>query len=161
MPAFICTTCGTQYPPLRVAPTLCMICEDERQYVPVTGQGWIAPEQMAGRYANTFVQQEENLIGIGTVPAFAIGQRALLVRTPNGNVLWDCISLLDEATVTTVKALGGLAAIAISHPHFYAAMVDWSHAFDVPVLVHAADRPWVVRSDSALKFWDGETLGLL
>ena len=102
---------------------------------------------MAGRYANTFIQQEENLLGIGTVPTFAIGQRALLVRTPNGNVLWDCISLLDDATVTTIKAMGGLAAIAISHPHFYTTMVEWSRAFDAPVHLHAADRQWVMRGD--------------
>ena len=101
-------------------------------------------------------------IGIGTQPAFAIGQRALLIRTPHGNVLWDCISMIDAATVTLIKALGGLAAIGISHPHFYSTMVEWSRAFgDVPIHLHAADRHWIMRPDPAIRLWEGETLEIL
>ena len=81
---------------------------------------------------------------------------------PAGNVLWDCVSLIDDATVTIVEALGGISAIAISHPHFYTTMVEWSRAFgDVPIHLHAADRAWVIRPDQAIKFWDGDTLPLL
>jgi hypothetical protein len=161
MPAFICTTCGTQYSPSDVPPAQCIICEEERQYVPLSGQSWITPDRLAVRYANSVRQHEPDLLGIGTAPTFAIGQRALLVRTDGGNVLWDCISLLDDATVTVIKGLGGLAAIAISHPHFYTTMVDWSRAFDCPIHLHAADRRWVMRPDPAIKFWEGDTLALI
>ena len=58
-------------------------------------------------HLNGFRQHEPGLIGIGTQPTFAIGQRALLLCTPHGNILWDCISLIDEATVTLIKGLGG------------------------------------------------------
>jgi hypothetical protein len=75
-------------------------------------------------------------------------------------VLWDCISLLDEATAAIVKGLGGLVGIAISHPHYYASMVEWAHAFDAPIHLHAADRQWVMRPDPAIKFWDSDTLTL-
>jgi hypothetical protein len=71
------------------------------------------------------------------------------------------VSLLDAATVTLIEALGGVQAMAVSHPHFYATMVEWSHAFGVPVHLHAADRSWIVRPDPALKLWEGETLQLL
>ena len=82
-----------------------------------------------------------NLTGIGTVPGFAIGQRALLVQTPNGNVLWDCISLLDDATVEAVRALGGISAMAVSHPHTVGSLVEWSHAFEnAPIYWHADNR---------------------
>jgi hypothetical protein len=57
--------------------------------------------------------------------------------------------------------MGGLAAIAISHPHFYTTMVEWSRAFDAPVHLHAADRQWIMRPDSCLKLWEGETRQLL
>jgi hypothetical protein len=40
MEAFICTACGTQYTPSSVAPRQCVICEEERQYVPPRGQTW-------------------------------------------------------------------------------------------------------------------------
>jgi glyoxylase-like metal-dependent hydrolase (beta-lactamase superfamily II) len=123
---------------------------------------WTTLDQLAAGHLNAFRQHEPGLIGIGTVPAFAIGQRALLVCTPQGNVLWDCISLIDEATVTLIKALGGLSAIAISHPHFYTTFVEWSRAFgDVPVYLHADDSAWVMRPDACIKPWQGETYELL
>ena len=161
MPAFICTACGTQYAPRDAPPAQCIICEEERQYVPPSGQSWITPDRLAARHANTFRQHEEGLIGIGSLPTFAIGQRAIFVITSAGNVLWDCISLIDDATIALIVGLGGLKAIAISHPHFYATMVDWARAFDCPVHLHALDRKWVMRADPALTFWDGDTLTLL
>jgi hypothetical protein len=51
-------------------------------------------------------------------------------------------------------------AVAVSHPHFYGAMVEWAHAFDAPVYVHAADRAWVGRPDGAVVFWEGDTLAI-
>ena len=76
-------------------------------------------------------------------------------------MLWDCVSLLDDATIDIVAALGGLRAIAISHPHYYTTMVEWSRAFDAPVVLHARDRRWVMRPDAAIDFWDGVTRDLV
>jgi hypothetical protein len=70
-------------------------------------------DQLVTEHHNELSGEEPNLVGIGTVRQFAIGQRALLVRTPEGNVLWDCVSLLDDATVRAVRDLGGVAAIAV------------------------------------------------
>jgi glyoxylase-like metal-dependent hydrolase (beta-lactamase superfamily II) len=161
MPAYICTACGTQFAPSEEPPQHCPICTEERQYVPPGGQGWTVLEALAARSFNAWREHEPGLFGIGTQPSFAIGQRALLVRTPHGNVLWDCISMLDAATITQIKALGGLSAIAISHPHFYTTMTEWSRAFgDVPIHLHAADRAWVMRPTPAIQFWEGDTLTL-
>ena len=161
MHGHICITCGTQYPPSAQPPRGCVICEGPRQYVRATGQAWTTLPQLRRTHQNAFRQYAPDLIGIGTFPSFAIGQRALLLRTPAGNVLWDCISLLDDATITVIRALGGLAAIAISHPHYYTTMTEWSAAFNAPVRLHAADRRWVMRSDPSIAFWDGERLELL
>jgi hypothetical protein len=162
MDAFICTACGTQYAPSASPPAQCTICEEERQYVPPSGQTWTTLRSLAARSFNSYRQYEPGVIGIGTQPAFAIGQRALLIRTPDGNILWDCVAMLDDATETVVNALGGLKAIAISHPHFYTTMVEWSRAFGgVPIHLHAADRDWVMRPDPAIDFWDGDALALL
>jgi hypothetical protein len=160
MPAFICIICGTQFAASDKAPERCPICDDDRQYVPPPGQSWTTHEALARGHCNCFRQHEAGLIGIGTVPAFAIGQRALLLRTDGGNILWDCISLVDEATVALVKGLGGIDAIAISHPHYYASMVEWAHVFDAPIHLHAGDRQWVMRPDPTIKFWDGDTQAL-
>ena len=162
MRAFICTACGTQYAPAKAAPPRCTICEDDRQYVPPGGQSWTTLEALAATRFNAYRQYEDSVIGIGTQPPFGIGQRALLVRTPHGNILWDCIAMLDAATVTLIEGLGGLAAIGISHPHFYTTMVEWSRAFGgVPIHLHAADRDWIMRPDKAIRLWGGETLALM
>jgi hypothetical protein len=151
-----------QYAPSHTPPPQCTICEEERQFVPPTGQGWITLEDMAVRHVNSFKQYESGIFGIGSQPRFAIGQQALLICTPHGNVLWDCIALIDDATVSVIKALGGIQAFGISHPHFYTTMVEWSRAFgNVPVHLHAADRKWIMRPDAALKLWDGDTIELL
>ena len=81
-----------------------------------------------------------------------------LVQTPDGNVLWDCVSFVDQETVDSLAALGGVSAIAISHPHFYSSMIEWSQAFgDVPIHLHNGDAAWVSRPDPRVTFWAGET----
>jgi len=122
------------------------------------GQRW---RRWPAGHFNSYRQYEPGVIGIGTQPAFAIGQRALVVCTPNGNVLWDCIAMLDPATVTLINGLGGLKAIAISHPHFYTTMVEWSRVFGAPIHLHAADQRWIMRPDPSIQLWNGETQQLL
>ncbi len=156
---YLCTTCGSQFGRTSSAPEKCPICQDERQYVGANGQQWTTLETMRrGEWRNRIREQEPNLFGIGTEPKFGIGQRALLVQTDEGNVLWDCISYLDEATIAAVKKLGGISAIAISHPHYYSSMIEWSRAFDnAPIHLHEADRQWVQRPDNNIQFWSGKT----
>ena len=159
MERFVCVTCGTQFPDADDPPPSCPICDDPRQYVPLAGQQWTTLAELRADRANA-VREEGTLTGIGTEPQFAIGQRALLVPFGGSNLLWDCVTLLDDATVAAVEARGGLAGIAISHPHYYSAMVEWAHRFDCPIHLHAADAQWVMRPDPAVRHWDGDTLQL-
>ena len=158
MPIHICRECGTSYADAPAPPSRCPICDDERQYVPRTGQAWTTPEALAASHVNSWRMLEPDLFEIHTQPDFAIGQRALLVRTPAGNYLWDCIALIDDATIELIKGLGGLQGIAISHPHYYTTCQDWAAAFNCPVHLHAADREWVMRPDPALRFWTGGSM---
>ncbi|KAM0709174.1 hypothetical protein Q7P35_003210 [Cladosporium inversicolor] len=126
--------------------------QDPRQYVPPTGQSWTSRSQLASnnkKYTNTRSQIDSNpnFYSLITTPKFAIGQRAILVKTPNGNVLWDCLTLLDDATITWIKSQGGLKAIVISHPHYYSSHLTWAATFDCPVYISAADAEWVQRAD--------------
>jgi glyoxylase-like metal-dependent hydrolase (beta-lactamase superfamily II) len=85
----------------------------------------------------------------------------LLVETDEGNVLWDMIPLVDEAALESVRARGEVRAIAISHPHYYSGMVEWSRALGgVPILLHEADREWIMRPDPAIELWSGDTRDL-
>src|SRR5690349_9184603 len=108
MAKFVCVTCGTQYPSSDAPPDRCAICEEPRQYVPPSGQKWTSLKEMQSTHRNAFRRYEPGLYGIGTVPHFAIGQRALLLRGEEGNILWDCISFLDDATIDLIAGLGGL-----------------------------------------------------
>lgn len=159
MERYICVACGTQYPDTPAPPPECPICTDPRQYVPPAGQQWTTAAALAAGHRNS-ARAEGELLGIGIEPKFGIGQRALLVPYGGSNLLWDCVTLLDDATAEAIERRGGLAGIAISHPHYYTSMAEWAHRFDCPVHLHRADAAWVMRPDPALAFWDGELFDL-
>jgi glyoxylase-like metal-dependent hydrolase (beta-lactamase superfamily II) len=156
MTAFVCATCGTQHAESAAPPERCAICEDARQYVPEEGQAWTTMDELRRTHRNE-VRRDSGYDGVGMAPAFAIGQRALLVPAGRRLLMWDCVPLLDDAAAVEIERRGGLEAIAISHPHYYSGMVEWAHRFECPVLLHAADRDWIMRPDPAIELWDGET----
>eukprot|EP00850_Spirogloea_muscicola_P007849 SM000040S14861 [mRNA] locus=s40:806466:808887:- [translate_table: standard] len=156
--AFVCKSCGVQYSPSANPPDTCRICSDDRQFIGRAGQEWATAEGLHTQdHRNSFQLVEPNCLAITTEPKFGIGQRAFLIRSPGGNVLWDCLSFLDEATVEIIKALGGIRAIAISHPHFLGNCVEWSRAFgDCPVYIHSLDRKWVTWQHDNIHFWNND-----
>ena len=160
MKNFICVQCGTQFGETAQPPSSCPICEDERQFVRHAGQEWTMLDRLARGHHNRIGDEAPHLLGIGTEPEFAIGQRALLLQSPGGNLLWDCISLLDDETIAEVSARGGIRAIAISHPHFYSSMIEWAERFDAKIFLHAANREWAMRRSPRIQFWEGTTFSL-
>ena len=152
----MCETCGTQYETTEGVPAQCPICTDERQYVGWGGQRWITLEQLASNH-KVRLADDGGLPGIGTTPAFAIDQRALLLHTQQIRVMWECVSLVTPQAVAAIRERGGVDVIAISHPHFYSAMVEWSEALGgVPIMLHEADRQWIGRRSPRIKFWSGD-----
>ncbi|MBU8918641.1 hypothetical protein BGM25_21595 [Bacillus sp. FJAT-29953] len=161
MKNYICETCGVQYESSMEEPEQCTICNEERQYVNPNGQSWTTLEKMVNEgYQNRFTLEEEGLFSITTIPKFGIGQTAYLVKSEGFNVLWDCITYIDELTIKKIKELGGLQGIALSHPHYYSAQVEWAERFDVPIYIHEDDKEWVMRPSDKILFWSGESLEL-
>ncbi|MBR1087591.1 MBL fold metallo-hydrolase [Bradyrhizobium manausense] len=157
MPLWTCETCGAQFPHSEKPPHSCPICEDERQYVGWNGQTFLTREALAGKHRLSW-RDDLGLTGIALEPGFAIGQRALLVPLGDGYLMWDCIPLATPEAVAHVGSLGGLKAIAISHPHYYGALADWSEAFGgIPVYLHADDRQWVTRPHASIVHWTGDS----
>jgi len=154
MPAWICATCAVQHADTPQPPDTCAICSDERQYLGWEGQRWTTMAELGRDHAVLLREEEPGLVGIGVEPAVAIGQRALLVRTPGGNVLWDAVPLLDDAARERITELGGITAICLSHPHFYAAHVEFAEAFDATVHLPRADLAWVRRPSSRIVPFD-------
>lgn len=157
---YVCANCGTQHDASAAPPPLCRICSDGRQYVAWAGQQWTTHDELLGRHTAR-IEMDGELLGIGILPAFGIPQRALHVPTDAGNILWETTSLVTPAAVEALRERGGVDLIVISHPHFYASMVEWSDALGgVPILLHAADRDWVERSSPNIEFWEGASLQL-
>lgn len=157
MPIWICRTCGAHSALNDAPPPHCIICDDERQFVPEGGQAWIDRGALVSTRAVEWGELEPNLIEIGVSPAIGIGQRALLVLSPHGNVLWDCTPILDGKTRDRILELGGLKAICPSHPHFYTGMVEWSEALGgVPILLPEADLAHVMRPSEHIRPWQGD-----
>lgn len=158
MTAWICRTCAVEYADTAEAPSSCPICSDERQYVRLDGQRWTTLDELRSTgHRGSLEEVEPGLTGISVEPEVGIGQRALLVETPAGNLLWDPVGYVDDDLVAQVSARGGVAAIASSHPHMFGAQVAWSQRFGgVPVWVCAADREWVQREDPVIRSWEDE-----
>ncbi|KAF2772111.1 hypothetical protein EJ03DRAFT_372286 [Teratosphaeria nubilosa] len=149
----ICVACGTQFDiPADSPPNGCRICDDPRQFIPPTGQAWTSLASMRGAYSNKWkrigsTNHEEYMTSIWTEPRFGIGQRCILVETEAGNVLWDCITHLDDETITFIESKGGLSAIVISHPHYYSTHLLWAETFNCPVYIAKDDESWLNRED--------------
>ena len=163
MENYICRTCGVEFAESAEPPAVCPVCEDERQYVGWNGQKWTTMAELkASGYRNEIREEEPGLLGIGISPSFSIGQRALLIQTDQGNVMYDCVSYLDDEAKATIDGRGGIHSICFSHPHFYDSMVSWSHAFGkAAIYVPEADREFVMRPDPVIRHWDGSPLELM
>ncbi|KAL9111968.1 MAG: hypothetical protein Q9227_003588 [Pyrenula ochraceoflavens] len=122
---------------------------DPRQFVPPSGQAFTTLAEMRrDGYKNKWKQDdvEKDVWSVWTEPKFAIGQRAVLLTTPHGNVLWDCITFLDQETVDKILTHGPLTAIIISHPHYYTTHADWSTTFShCPIYTSSLDSSWLSR----------------
>lgn len=151
---WICVQCGNHYPESTDPPAVCVICSDERQWVHPDGQRWTTLPELAGKGRVTEVRDvEPGLLGLAVTPAVGIGQRALLVTTDGGNLLWDPPGFFDDAAVDRVRSEGGLHAVTASHPHFYGAMAEWARLFDAEVLVPEADLRWVTNPPASMRTW--------
>lgn len=156
----ICATCGIWFETGPLPPACCPICEDDRQYVPRDGQKWLSPGDLKARYANR-IEDDDGVFGIGMSPAFAINQRCALVEAVAGTVMWETTSLVTDEAVAAILSRGPVTAIAISHPHFYAAMHLWAEALDCPIILPYADRQWIQRPSARIELWDGLSRELL
>lgn len=153
---WICATCAVETADLADPPATCAICEDERQWVPESGQRWttLAELKESGTGIEV-VEVEPDVWGLRTSPEVGIGQQTMVVRAPEGVVLFDCIGYLDDETVAFVRGLGPVLAVAASHPHMYGVQTEWARALGgAPVLVSQRDAEWERRGDPLVEHFD-------
>jgi glyoxylase-like metal-dependent hydrolase (beta-lactamase superfamily II) len=156
-PVNLCATCAVETEQAHSPDRICPICGDERQYLPPGGQRWTTVEQLiATGHTLEWFEVERDLIGITTKPAVGIGQQTMLVRTDEGNLLWDPPGLITDEAIDHVRRLGRTVAIAASHPHMFGVQLAWADVLHAPVLVNAKDAAWLQRRGDAIEQWSGE-----
>ena len=141
--------------------------KDPRQYVPASGQSWTSLKKENSLQKNRFEtdSSDSRIHYISTKPLtpaelppgltdstttrkqLGIGQRAILLQTSAGNVLWDCIAFIDQVTIDFIKEKGGIKAIVISHPHFYTTHLEWARIFECLIYTNKDDSEWLFRDD--------------
>ena len=156
---WICFHCGLQHAGDDVPPARCLNCSDERESMTHKPPRWTTLAELSGHYQNVFTPLGDGVTGICTAPPFGIGPEVFLIQTAAGNILWDCVAYVDQATLDQIHALGRLSAIVISHPHMFGSVVEWSHQLGkIPVFIHEDNRPWMARPDPVIRWWQGEKL---
>lgn len=157
-----CDGCGAEHADSVEPPAIgaCVFATDvvgieERGEIGPHGQRWTTHEQLAEQpHATEHRDHGRGVHSLRREPRFAIGHWSFLVQTAHGNLLWDPPSYIDDDILAMVGDLGGVAVIATSHPHMFAAQVSWSHMFDdAPVLVNANDKEWLPRTDPVIDYW--------
>ena len=98
---------------------------------------------------------EDGLWGLRADPEVGIGQQTMVVQTPDGTLLFDCVGYVDDEALAFVRSLGPTLAVAASHPHMYGVQTEWARALGgVPVLLARADAEWVRRPDPLVELYD-------
>ncbi|AJT41459.1 MBL fold metallo-hydrolase [Psychromicrobium lacuslunae] len=151
----LCETCGVEHSSETLKAGDCKICQDDRQYLPRSGQSWVTLADLVSREQQMeFAEVHPRIWEIQPTPRMGIGQHSILLRTSAGNLLWDPPAFIDAASIARVEELGGIAAIASSHPHMFGVQLEWSAAFsNAPVYVAEADRQWLRREGAAIRYW--------
>lgn len=151
---WICETCAVETADLETPPAECAICEDERQWVPADGQHWTTLDALRDKGTRIVVTEvEPELWGICADPGVGIAQQTMVVRTPEGTLLFDCVGYIDDEAVELVRSLGPTLAVSSSHPHMYGVQTEWAAALDAPVVLAEKDRDWLRRTER-VRFYD-------
>src|SRR6478752_4396057 len=103
---WICETCAVETADLPQPPSECRVCEDERQWVPADGQRWTSLGELRARGTRIVSSEvEPDLWGLRAEPAVGIGQQTMVVRTPSGTLLFDCVGYVDDEALELVRSL--------------------------------------------------------
>ena len=160
----VCAACGNHFPDPR--PGVCVVCADERQWLPPGGQRWTTLAELAAAgHASDVREVEPGLTGIGTDPPVAIGQRSLLVATSAGNVLWDPSGFIDDAGwlrpgpgasvrtwAGTLDVLPGVTLIQCGGHFPGSAVLHWAAGADGRGVLLSGDTIFVTPGEDRVTF---------
>ncbi|WP_018259494.1 MBL fold metallo-hydrolase [Methylobacterium sp. WSM2598] len=141
LPAFLCDNCGFWQRHV-AAPPACPLCLDARHVVPQQGWRFRTVAEAQAAFPCHWAEVEPGVWKFWNDPVTGIGPSAYLVTTPHGNLGFEGCTVLSDAALDHVAALGGVAVLSASHPHSYAALPQLQDRFDPELALPAADFAW-------------------
>ncbi|RPF71186.1 MBL fold metallo-hydrolase [Aurantiacibacter spongiae] len=135
---FACANCG--FWQLHFDPPECPVCTDVRNDLPEDGWRFLPEREVAASHDGSAREVAEGLWAFTTTPALGLGGTGWLLVREGGNVAFEAAPYYSPPMLDTLARLGGIAALAASHPHGYGALFQLQREFDPPVVaIHKDD----------------------
>ncbi len=126
-------------------PVGCPICMDTRNALPEDGWDFKDERWAEATFETDWAEVAPGLWGFTARPKFGLGATGWLMVRPasaGGNVMFESCPWYSAPALAQIRALGGIAVLAASHPHGYGALWQLQREFDPVLTVHRADIPY-------------------
>ncbi len=141
LPAFFCDNCGFWQRHF-AKPASCPLCLDARHVVPQGGWSFRDADEAAALFPCHWAEMEPGVWRFWNDPVNGIGSHSYLIRTEAGNMMFEGCAVYSAAALEHIRALGGVAVLAASHPHAYGALWQLQDRFDPELALHPGDLAW-------------------
>ena len=154
LPAFCCDNCGWWQRHFAPPPS-CPMCLDARHVVPQTGWRFRTVAEAQADFPCRWAEVEPGVWRFWNEPVSGIGPSGYLVTTPAGNMAFEGATVLSEAALDHVAALGGVQVLSASHPHSYGALWQIQDRFDPELALPTGDFLWSAALKVSWPYDDG------
>lgn len=135
---FACTNCG--FWQRHFAPPDCPVCTDVRNDLPEDGWRFLAEDEVRSTHTGQARQVADDLWEFTTQPGLGLAGSGWLITRAEGNIAFEAAPYYSDDTLDTLRALGGVALLAASHPHGYGALWQLQREFDPEIVaIHRDD----------------------
>ena len=120
-------------------PLGCPICMDTRNALPPDGWDFKDEPWAEATFTTHWREVAPDLWAFWCTPKFGLGATGWLMIRDDGNVMFESCPWYSADALARIRALGGVAVLASSHPHGYGALWQVQREFEPVLTVHRAD----------------------
>ena len=141
LPAYVCSNCGFWQRHFERPPS-CPMCLDARHVVPREGWRFLDVAEAQTAWPTKWEELDPGCWRFWNEPVEGIGPSSYLLLGRDGNVVFEGCTVFDDAALSHIEALGGIAFLSASHPHSYGALWQLQDRFEPELALAAADFAW-------------------
>ncbi|MGF1502763.1 MAG: MBL fold metallo-hydrolase [Paracoccaceae bacterium] len=123
-------------------PLGCPICMDTRNALPEDGWDFKTEAFAETTFTTSWRQVDDDLWAFTARPKFGLGATGWLTTRDDGNVMFESCPWYSADALEQIRSLGGIRALAASHPHGYGALWQLQRVFAPILTIHRADIPY-------------------